>query len=69
MGVVTCCQFKQNHQNLGQVTVDIKSDKILDQFGNTESKIGQNLENIINSIIKDKNDNNNNEDNNENDIT
>ena len=40
MGVVTCCQFKQNQQNLGQVTVDIKSDKILDQFGNTESKIG-----------------------------
>ena len=40
MGVVTCCQFRQNQQNLGQVIVDVKSDKIIEQFGNIESKTG-----------------------------
>ena len=39
MGVVTCCQFKMNQQNIGQVIVDIKQSKNIDQFGNNESKI------------------------------
>ena len=45
---------------------EIEEKKVL--LEKDQTKIGQNLENIINSIIKDKNDNNN-EDNNENDIT
>ena len=45
MGVVTCCQFKVNQQNLGQVIINIKTEKLGEQTGNIGSKIatGQNF--------------------------
>jgi len=41
MGVVIpCCQIKGNQNSLGQVIINVKAEKIIEQTNNNESKIG-----------------------------
>jgi calcium-dependent protein kinase len=38
MGIITCCQLKENQKILGQVIIDLKPEIIMDQYGNNEYK-------------------------------
>ena len=38
--VISCCELKNNQKNLGQVIVNIKAEKVIDQTNNNESKLG-----------------------------
>ena len=43
MGVITCCQCKNNHNNWGQVIIDNQPEIILDQYVQGETKTGTGL--------------------------
>ena len=43
MGVITCCQCKNNHNNWGQVIIDNQPEQIIDQYVQGETKTGTGL--------------------------
>ena len=43
MGVITCCQCKNNHNNWGQVIIDNQPEQILDPYVQGETKTGTGL--------------------------
>ena len=43
MGVITCCQCKNDHNNLGQFIIDNQPEQILDQYVQGETKTGTGL--------------------------
>ena len=53
MGVITCCQCKNNHNNLGQVIIDNLPEQNLDQYvhGDTKTGTGLNITNKKNQTL------------------
>ena len=54
MGVITCCQCKNSHNNLGQVIIDNLPEQNLDQYvhGDTKTGTGLNITNKKNQSIR-----------------
>ena len=54
MGVITCCQCKNNHNNLGQVIIDNLPEQNLEQYvhGDTKTGTGLNITNKKNQQIR-----------------